>query len=126
VFLSEDDLLRLIKILNLPQHEVESLYCKWVPLGRIDRLSLKEKPNFDCIFWNDGCSVYESRPLQCGTFPFWDSILASADAWECVAKDCPGMDHGTFHSFDEIENIAARGNTRRLIQRRRDTGYALW
>ncbi|MDR2792255.1 MAG: YkgJ family cysteine cluster protein [Treponema sp.] len=125
VFLSDDDLMRLVNALNLPRHEMESLYCTWVPSGTIDRLSLKEKPNLDCIFWDNGCSVYESRPLQCRTFPFWDSILASAGAWERVAKDCPGMGQGTFYSFDEIENMAKQGNARTLIQRRRNTGRAL-
>ncbi|MDR1220731.1 MAG: YkgJ family cysteine cluster protein [Treponema sp.] len=119
VFLSEDDVALLIKALNLPRHEVEGLYCTWVPLGVIDRLSLKEKSNLDCIFWNDGCSVYESRPLQCRTFPFWDSTLADADAWERAAQDCPGVGQGALHSFDEIAGVLEQGKARRLIQRRR-------
>ena len=33
-------------------------------------LCLKEKPNFDCILWKDGCEAYEGRPVQCRTYPF--------------------------------------------------------
>lgn len=109
----------LVKALNLPRREVEGLYCAWVPWGIVDRLSLKEKPNFDCVLWNDGCSVYESRPLQCRTFPFWDSTLAGAEAWERAAQDCPGVGRGLLHSFDEIAGALEQGNARRLIQRRR-------
>jgi Fe-S-cluster containining protein len=126
VFLSDDDLTLLIKTLKLPRHEVESLYCTWIPSGTVDCLSLKEKPNFDCIFWDDGCSIYESRPLQCRTFPFWDSILADADAWERSAKDCPGMGQGSLYAFDEIKRLVEQGNARTLIQRKRDTRRALW
>ncbi len=30
-------------------------------------VSLREKPNYDCIFWarEHGCLVYEDRPTQC-------------------------------------------------------------
>ncbi|MDR0556457.1 MAG: YkgJ family cysteine cluster protein [Treponema sp.] len=120
VFLSEEDLAPLIKALNLPRHEFEGLYCTWIPSGTVDRLSLKEKPNLDCIFWNNGCLVYENRPLQCRTFPFWDSILAGAGAWERAAQDCPGVGQGTLHSFDEIADALEQGTARRLIQRMRN------
>jgi Fe-S-cluster containining protein len=119
VFLSEDDLTSLVKALNLPRREVEGLYCTWIPSGAVDRLSLKEKPNFDCVFWNGGCSVYESRPLQCRAFPFWDSILADAGAWERAAQDCPGIGRGAMHSFDEIAGALEQRKARRLIQRGR-------
>ena len=42
------------------------------------RRSIKEKPyddGFACIFFDEkdkNCSVYELRPKQCRTFPFWD------------------------------------------------------
>ena len=41
-------------------------------------LSLTEKPNHDCIFWDDGCTVYPVRPTQCRTFPFWPENLETA------------------------------------------------
>jgi Fe-S-cluster containining protein len=42
------------------------------------------------------CRVYQSRPAQCRTWPFWQGNLVSRDAWD-RARDrtpCPGMDHG--------------------------------
>jgi len=41
-----------------------------------------------------GCSIYPVRPLQCRTWPFWDTNLASKSAWDRAAQRCHGMDHG--------------------------------
>jgi len=78
-------------------------YCRWVKdwQGR-EVLSLKEKLNKDCIFWDSLCTVYEARPLQCRTFPFWESIVASAKSWEIAASGCPGMNSGNLHSGEAI------------------------
>ena len=36
-----------------------------------------------CIFLNkdNTCQIYEARPIQCSTYPFWPNILASREAW---------------------------------------------
>ena len=78
-------------------------YCRWVInwQGK-EALSLKEKSNKDCIFWDHGCTVYNVRPLQCISFPFWESILSSAKNWELAASGCPGMNTGKLHSEKAI------------------------
>jgi Fe-S-cluster containining protein len=109
VFLSKDDIGSLTGALGINRAEFEALYCRWISAGSVEQLSLKEKSNYDCIFWQkdgammEGCSVYEYRPLQCRTFPFWQSVVASRDAWKQMAKDCPGMGMGTLHPLSEIE-----------------------
>jgi len=68
-------------------------------------LSLKERKNGDCFFWDRGsgkCSIYQVRPLQCRLFPFWPSILVSRENWEEQAIQCPGMDRGKYYSAEEI------------------------
>ena len=61
----------------------EELYVRKIGI----RKSLKEFPNGDCVFF-DGeqrkCTVYEARPRQCRTWPFWDSNLRSVEAWEAT------------------------------------------
>ena len=81
-------------------------WCRWVAFdhGR-ERLSLREKSNFDCVFWNDGCSVYQTRPLQCRAFPFWDSVLSSLQAWEAAGINCPGINNGELHDGEEITGV---------------------
>jgi Fe-S-cluster containining protein len=79
-------------------------YCRRIAFGAVQRLSLTEKPNLDCVFWRDeGCSVYEARPLQCRSFPFWSSCLSSKEQWEQAASHCIGIGKGRLHDRKEIE-----------------------
>jgi Fe-S-cluster containining protein len=101
-------------------------YCRWVagPFtgdgprgGTRELLSLKEKSNFDCILWKNGCTVYGARPVQCGTFPFWESIVHSDESWKELMKDCPGIGQGRVYSRAEIENMLARSSSEPIITR---------
>jgi Fe-S-cluster containining protein len=69
-------------------------------------LSLTEKPNHDCIFWDDGCTVYTVRPTQCRTFPFWPENLDTPGAWEAVAHQCPGVNQGKHYELVEIRRLS--------------------
>jgi len=116
VFLSEKDLRRIARYLRLSWGEALRLYCRVVRLGHFSRISLKEKPNLDCIFWKDGsCSLYQARPLQCRSYPFWSSNLHSPQAWESAGKSCPGIGTGTFYSRREIEAWLRRREHEALI-----------
>ena len=69
------------------------------------RKSLVELPNGDCIFFDrkiKGCKVYEERPVQCRTWPFWDSNIDTANSWKKTAKFCPGCNKGEVHPVEEI------------------------
>jgi len=114
VFLSEEDASRLGAVLNMEYGAFIKTFCRWVPSENgAERLSLREKSNYDCIFWVEekGCSVYETRPLQCRAFPFWDSVLNSKESWEATAAGCPGMGQGSLFSFDSVEKwLALRQN----------------
>ena len=104
VFLSENDISGLSTAHDCSRSEFMSTFCTVVSVFQVDRISLKEKDNYDCIFWDDGgCTVYEHRPLQCRSFPFWGSSLASEQAWQELARDCPGIGRGTLHTKDSIE-----------------------
>jgi Fe-S-cluster containining protein len=99
VFLTEADMKQLQRATGLSRGELATAYCRQVSVSGISRLSLKEKANFDCIFWErDGCRVYRHRPLQCRSFPFWASNLASEAAWEDLKDTCPGVGCGKTRS----------------------------
>ncbi|MDR0376307.1 MAG: YkgJ family cysteine cluster protein [Spirochaetaceae bacterium] len=104
VFLTAPDIEALSRELQMKTDDFTAVYCRRIrgPDGSL-RLSLKEKANYDCIFWKDGCSVYKARPLQCRAFPFWPSLLASPAAWKAAARSCPGMGQGVLHTKEEIE-----------------------
>ncbi|HVO39138.1 MAG TPA: YkgJ family cysteine cluster protein [Spirochaetia bacterium] len=108
VFLSEKDVAYLLPRLQVERSEFLRRYCRRVRFGPVTRLSLKEKPNLDCILWeNGGCSVYDARPLQCRSFPFWSACVSSAEEWEFHAGRCPGIGTGPLHDRKEIERWLA-------------------
>ena len=69
------------------------------------RRSLRERDNGDCVFYHQGrgCSVYDDRPIQCRSWPFWDSNIESPGAWQVTKEECPGSGHGPLFSLEEIE-----------------------
>jgi Fe-S-cluster containining protein len=126
VFLSGTDVSVLAETLKMGYTEFMETCCRWIPSPEgTERLSLKEKGNYDCIFWgffpgraqSEGCSVYESRPLQCRAFPFWRSALGSKGGWRKLALDCPGMNNGTFHSGREIESWLEKQDAEPVVTR---------
>lgn len=119
VFLSESDAAVLAGALSVLLPEFEALYCRWVRYGEHERLSLKEKPNFDCIFWGNGCAVYENRPFQCRSYPFWEFFLADKGAWDQEAIHCAGMGKGRLYSFEEIEEFLTQDRRNPVIERKR-------
>jgi hypothetical protein len=105
VFLSQADLDRLSEELSLPVHELRSRYCREVNISGFRRLSLTEQSNLDCVFFRDGrCSVYENRPLQCRSYPFWGTFTGSPEDWNREAESCPGINVGALHSRQDIEH----------------------
>ena len=87
--------------LGVTEEAFESAYV-WKKYGKP---SLREKTDYDCVFLErpEGrCRIYDVRPSQCRTFPFWEDVLKSKLSWDCYSQTCPGMNRGTFHSYEEI------------------------
>lgn len=104
VRLSQEDLHRLSTWAEVTDEQFILMYCRWVENNEGTKtLCLREKSNYDCIFWKDGCTAYEARPVQCRTYPFWTSLLQDKESWESEKKRCPGLDEGDFHSLEEIK-----------------------
>lgn len=103
VFLSESDIARLAKGKRMSRGQFLDAYCRTVRIGGAKMISLTEKPNYDCIFWDNGCTVYEHRPLQCRSYPFWGVNLESESAWRELSAVCPGANRGKLHTRAEIE-----------------------
>ena len=119
VFLSGKDAALLALALKIGYKEFTGAFCRWVPSpDGTEKLSLKEKTNYDCIFWvSEGCSVYETRPLQCRAFPFWPSVVSSRKNWEMTAANCPGVGRGNLHFQDSIEKWLALRRKETIISR---------
>ena len=74
------------------------------------RVSLIEKPNGDCVFWESaiGCRIYPVRPTQCRTWPFWEENIAGPRTWERAGQKCAGIGRGRVYRADDIRKRAAR------------------
>ncbi len=80
VFLSQDDFQGLADHLALSTEEFAARYTYQID----DKISLIDRPSSsECIFLKDNqCSVYEARPVQCRTFPWWIHLIESPDDWK--------------------------------------------
>jgi Fe-S-cluster containining protein len=128
VFLTEKDASVLGGALNMGLEKFIKTYCRWIPAENGDfRLTLKEKSNYDCIFWAvkpvEGCAVYDKRPLQCRSFPFWLSIVNDKTSWEMAARNCPGMGRGKLHSPDSVKNWLFARENEPIISKNNLSGY---
>lgn len=117
VWISEEEVARLADHLGKSVADVRKGYVRAVG----GRLSLRERKNlqgkYDCVFLTDlppdpvtgavrrGCGVYEARPLQCRTWPFWDGVVASRASWNSAKTVCEGMDQGRHYTQTRIEKL---------------------
>jgi uncharacterized protein len=107
VWVDLDEIRRLAVHLKLTIESFGRTYLRRVE----DRISLVEKAGHACVFWDAeaGCTVYDARPRQCRTWPFWPANLADPEAWESTRSVCPGAGQGTLYSVGAI-NAAASGS----------------
>lgn len=105
-WVSDGEIAQLALRLGMSEPAFRRRYTRHVP-GR--GISLTEKTNFDCVFFERGrgCTVYEDRPQQCRTWPFWRSNLSNRDQWALASEGCPGMDQGPLHDVASIDATSA-------------------
>jgi hypothetical protein len=79
------------------------------------RYSIKENPcSKDCIFLvsingSRSCAIYNVRPMQCRSWPFWPSNLQSPGDWNTAAKKCPGINPAPIVPGPNQEKIDSTG-----------------
>ena len=69
------------------------------------RKSLTELPNGDCVLLDRKtrtCQVYDVRPRQCRTWPFWTSNMRTPEDWIEMSRDCPGANQGPLVPPEQI------------------------
>lgn len=84
-------------------------YTHHVGNGRRSLNEVETEHGFDCVFLDRAtvagkavCSLYEDRPLQCRTFPWWPENLKTPRAWQGAAKACEGIGRGPMAPITEI------------------------
>ncbi|MGE0706985.1 MAG: YkgJ family cysteine cluster protein [Planctomycetota bacterium] len=112
VFVTPEEIAAIAETLG---HTVEAFGKRFVRRVGDEVYSLTVKKNEDCVLWEEGtgCSVYEVRPSQCRSFPFWPEVIVDQESWDEYAEDCPGMGKGRLYDRETIERIRDGGATRR-------------
>ncbi|KAA0211224.1 YkgJ family cysteine cluster protein [bacterium] len=101
VWVNLTEMQQLADVMKLTLDQFTRRYVRRMGRG----YSLIERANNDCIFYlpEKGCAVYEARPTQCRTYPFWGRIMAARETWEQEARQCPGINADeTLVSADEV------------------------
>jgi Fe-S-cluster containining protein len=89
VWVNLEEMTRLAEVMKLTLDQFTRRYVRRMGRG----YSLIERANNDCIFYvpEKGCAVYDARPTQCRTYPYWGKIMLSKETWEREAQQCPGI-----------------------------------
>lgn len=90
IWISEDEIRSLGEYLGYKTELIKEIFLE--KFG--NRYSIKEKPykgGLACIFFdekNKNCSIYEYRPNQCRSFPFWEHFKRNFKELE---RECIGV-----------------------------------
>lgn len=106
VWVNQDEIAALAQKVGIDDvDEFERLYVRKIGM----RKSLVEFPNGDCVFFDNEkrtCTVYDARPRQCRTWPFWKSNVRSPETWQQTCEQCPGSGKGKLYSLEQIRQNA--------------------
>lgn len=100
VWVNDEEISQIAAYRAQSAEEIRYLFVREGPRG----LSLREQSNGDCVFYEakHGCTIYPVRPRQCRSWPFWESNVATPEAWERTCRVCPGAGQGELISAEEI------------------------
>ena len=111
VWVTDADIKRMARALGMDAGGFRDRYVREVGI----RKSLKERPNGDCVMYRNGCRVYDARPPQCASWPFWSGNLESEETWRQTARSCPGIGRGPLYTCKEIRETATAHGYARVL-----------
>jgi Fe-S-cluster containining protein len=107
VWVNDNEMKGMAASLNISLELFKRKYTR----QRDNRYALLEKKaqngDHDCIFLKDKrCQVYQNRPLQCRTYPWWPENLNSPESWQGAAQECEGIhEQATLVPYSQIVQI---------------------
>ena len=103
VWVDDEEVAQISRVIGMAPAEFSRIYIRSLWRGK----SLREKTNYDCVLLeeNGRCAVYDVRPIQCRTWPFWESNLATREAWQDAARRCPGIGKGPVYRIEQIDAL---------------------
>lgn len=90
IYITKTEIENIATLLELEVYDIVSKYL----FKKGYRYSIKEilfNDSYECVFYDresNGCKVYDVRPSQCKTFPFWDYYKNRVNE---LKLECPGI-----------------------------------
>lgn len=104
VYLTESDLARIAKFLQMKASEFERRYV----YRTRNLLRLRMPRHTQCHFLKEnGCSIHPVKPTQCRIFPFWPELVEDKKEWRKTATWCPGIGKGPLIQIEGAQAQAA-------------------
>lgn len=102
VYVRSDEIERIRRYLGVEEDLFKKSFLR--DIGGLT--SLGERDDGACVMLDsdtDRCHIYEVRPMQCSTFPFWPEFLERPYLWGRQSYLCPGMNCGHHWGLEEIK-----------------------
>jgi hypothetical protein len=93
VWVTPDEMSQIANHLKMPLNAFTRRYVRKVG-SRYSLIEIRtlQPAVFRCVFLEERkCSIYEVRPKQCRTFPWWKENLSSPEAWQRASQECEGI-----------------------------------
>ncbi|MBA4027948.1 MAG: hypothetical protein C0475_02185 [Planctomyces sp.] len=108
VMVSDQEARAIAARLGLSVERFSAAYTRAARGGR-SLSEVESAAGFDCVFLRREagsgralCAIYEDRPGQCRTWPFWPSVVGTRQAWESAGRRCPGMGRGQLVPVERV------------------------
>ncbi len=112
VWVSSQEAEALAKSLKITLEDFVKKYTRRIG-NRLSLLERRRGGQYDCIFL-DGkrCTVYEARPQQCRTYPWWPENISTPEDWKQEGFRCEGINHpdAPLISLGEIQKHLEKDN----------------
>lgn len=90
IYVNKDEIKKIADVLKIDINELRVKYL-FKKDYKYSIKELKHNDSYECIFYDresNGCKIYDARPTQCKTFPFWDYYKSRVDE---LKEECPGI-----------------------------------
>ncbi len=90
IYVTKAEIFAIAEVLDMDVNEFALKYL----FKKGYKYSIKENKindSYECVFYDresNGCKIYNARPSQCKTFPFWDYYKTRVDE---LKLECPGI-----------------------------------
>ena len=90
IYVTKSEIFAIAEVLGMDVNEFALKYL----FKKGYKYSIKENKiddSYECVFYDresNGCKIYNARPNQCKTFPFWEYYKTRVDE---LKLECPGI-----------------------------------